>query len=594
MRFVDNVAAASGNDVGGGAIHAVTGHVNVRNSVFTGNRGGNGGAIGHIQARLTLEDTVFSGNATHARVADGGSGGAVYTDGSNSGPVVIRRSSFLGNTRHQPRGSALHLPVRRHLELHDRGLLVLGQRDGEQRGCHLPPERGPHDPRQHVLGEYDRRPGRRPVAPRQQPGRDHELHLRGQRRGGPGPEQRFERPRRGDSHQREQRRDDQPLDDRLQPRRLGGGGITGGGGSSRTTLRATIVARNTADNGGNPWNIAHNCSTQLLDGGFNLQYPNRAHPSDPNDPNCTAAITIADPRLPSLAWNGGLAPTLAPPVGSPALDAVTSGCPPPAIDQRGVARPLGARCDIGAVEVGAPFGVVDTPADGAGGVTGAIPVTGWALDDTTVQAVEVWRDAVSGEPAGPLFVGTATFVAGARPDVAAAYPTYPNADRAGWGYMLLTNMLPAGGNGTYRLHLWAIDGEGTRTLLGSRTLTCTNATATKPFGTIDTPGQGQTVSGSGYVVFGWALTPQAGTIPTDGSTIWVYVDGTPRGHPVYNQYRSDIATLFPGYANTNGAVGYYVLDTTSLANGIHTIAWSVTDNQGRADGIGSRYFWVQN
>ena len=37
-----------------------------------------------------------------------------------------------------------------------------------------------------------------------------------------------------------------------------------------------------------------------------------------------------------------------------------------------------------------------------------------------------------------------------------------------------------------------------------------------------------------------------------------------------------------------------VLDTTSLANGIHTIAWSVTDNQGRADGIGSRYFWVQN
>ena len=212
--------------------------------------------------------------------------------------------------------------------------------------------------------------------------------------------------------------------------------------------------------------------------------------------------------------------------------------------------------------MGAPFGVVDTPADGAGGVTGAMPVTGWALDDTTVQAVEVWRDAVSGEPAGPLFVGTATFVAGARPDVAAAYPTYPNADRAGWGYMLLTNMLPAGGNGTYRLHLWAIDGEGTRTLLGSRTLTCTNATATKPFGTIDTPGQGQTVSGSGYVVFGWALTPQPGAIPTDGSTIWVYVDGTPRGHPVYNQYRSDIATLFPGYANTDGAVGYFVLDTT--------------------------------
>ena len=41
-------------------------------------------------------------------------------------------------------------------------------------------------------------------------------------------------------------------------------------------------------------------------------------------------------------------------------------------------------------------------------------------------------------------------------------------------------------------------------------------------------------------------------------------------------------------------MGYFLLDTTSLANGIHTIAWSVTDDPDRADGIGSRYFWVQN
>ena len=92
------------------------------------------------------------------------------------------------------------------------------------------------------------------------------------------------------------------------------------------------------------------------------------------------------------------------------------------------------------------------------------------------------------------------------------------------------------------------------------------------------------MSGSGYVVFGWALTPQPGAIPTNGSTIWLFVDGTPIGHPVYDQYRSDIATLFPGYANSDGAVGYSVLDTTALANGIHTIAWSVTDSLGRADG----------
>jgi hypothetical protein len=104
---------------------------------------------------------------------------------------------------------------------------------------------------------------------------------------------------------------------------------------------------------------------------------------------------------------------------------------------------------------------------------------------------------------------------------------------------------------------------------------------------------GATISGV-YTVFGWALTPQPGIIPTNGSTIAVFVDGVSLGPPVYNQSRPDIATLFPGYNNTNGAVGYFYLDTTKLANGMHSIAWSVTDNLGRIEGIGSRLFWVSN
>ncbi len=246
---------------------------------------------------------------------------------------------------------------------------------------------------------------------------------------------------------------------------------------------------------------------------------------------------------------------------------------------------------------GPPFGSFDTPASGSTGVTGAIAVTGWALDNTGVTKVQVYRDPMPGEPTRPngkVYIGDGTFVPGARPDIAAAFPAYPNADRAGWGYMLLTNMLPGQGNGPFVLYAYAYDGSGNTTLLGGKAITCSNATATKPFGTLDTPGQGQTVSGNAYSVFGWALTPQPGVIPTDGSTIQVYVDGVPRGHPTYDLYRADIATLFPGYANTNGAVGYFVLDTTALSNGIHSIAWSVTDNLGRTDGIGSRFFWVQN
>jgi hypothetical protein len=72
------------------------------------------------------------------------------------------------------------------------------------------------------------------------------------------------------------------------------------------------------------------------------------------------------------------------------------------------------------------------------------------------------------------------------------------------------------------------------------------------------------------------------------------VDNKFVGRPVYNNYRADIAALFPGYANSNGAVGYFYLDTTVYENGVHTIHWIVTDNAGNSDGVGSRYFIIQN
>jgi len=61
-----------------------------------------------------------------------------------------------------------------------------------------------------------------------------------------------------------------------------------------------------------------------------------------------------------------------------------------------------------------------------------------------------------------------------------------------------------------------------------------------------------------------------------------------------NQRRSDVASLFPGLCNSNGAIGFYYIDTTQLANGVHTISWSVTDNAGHTDGVGSRFFTVLN
>jgi hypothetical protein len=130
-------------------------------------------------------------------------------------------------------------------------------------------------------------------------------------------------------------------------------------------------------------------------------------------------------------------------------------------------------------------------------------------------------------------------------------------------------------------------------LLGARTITVDNVGAILPFGTIDTPGQGETVSG---VITNWgrALTPPPALIPLDGSTLDVIVDGVAVGPPTFGLNRPDIAALFPGYANTSSAVGYFTLDTTALTNGLHTIAWIVRDSRGRAQGIGSRFFTVRN
>ncbi len=232
-----------------------------------------------------------------------------------------------------------------------------------------------------------------------------------------------------------------------------------------------------------------------------------------------------------------------------------------------------------------PFGEFATPEE-ASTVSSSVPVTGWVIDDIGVESVKIYN--------GDSYVGDALLVEGARTDIEAAYPDYPGNYKAGWGYMLLTYFLPDGGNGTYTLSARATDREGNVVTLGSKTVTIDNNSATKPFGAIDTPAQGGAASGSSFRNGGWVLTPQPNMVPENGSTIDVYVDGVFLGNPVYGINRPDIASLFPGYANSNGAHAYFEFDTTAYSNGVHTIYWIATDNGGNADGVGSRFFTVGN
>jgi hypothetical protein len=244
-----------------------------------------------------------------------------------------------------------------------------------------------------------------------------------------------------------------------------------------------------------------------------------------------------------------------------------------------------------------PFGSFDTPTDNTSGVTGSLAITGWALDDVGVSQVRILRDPVLGETPGQLvLIGTATLVEDARPDVTNAYATYPDSYRAGWGYLALTNMLPNGGSGTFRLYAYADDLDGHSTLLGTKTITCANP-GTPPFGAIDSPAPGQTVSGT-VTNFGWVLSHGTTTFAdgAQGGTVSVLIDGVNVGSPMGWTSRPDLLPLFPvvQYGGINFAEAVFAFDSTKLTDGVHTIAWVVTDTKGTTSGIGSRFFRVFN
>ena len=326
-----------------------------------------------------------------------------------------------------------------------------------------------------------------------------------------------------------------------------------------------------------------------------------------------------------------------------------------------------------------PIGQVDTPAQGVGSVQGSLGITGWVVDDRGVASVKIYRNCLPFEqsqspspcttvtdngrttqPPPLVFMGDANFVSGARPDIEATFPSLPATNTAGWGFLVLTQMLPNavlelpnGGEGAFTIYVFAEDTSGKRTMLGRSfvpnnpggndptnvTITNVSQSVVKPFGAIDTPAQGATVSG---IVnnFGWALTPDADSVIGSGdisisqngaSTVFLNAAPTyganPLGQITFNYCRGTVGNPVPSglfcnddvsniFGNTTpqaslstrtanptvyrnldagrGPIGLYVLDTTPLTNGVYQLQWSVLDNLGRAEGIGSRFITVLN
>ena len=145
---------------------------------------------------------------------------------------------------------------------------------------------------------------------------------------------------------------------------LAGGGtvILTCSGTITLTATITVAANTTLDGSGQAVTISgnhlvrvfsvsskgRNCDGTITDGGGNLSYPDTTCPG-----------INADPLLGPLQNNGGPTQTMDLGPGSAAFEAGDNATCAAALvnnlDQRGVTRPQGARCDIGAVEHLLPF-----------------------------------------------------------------------------------------------------------------------------------------------------------------------------------------------------------------------------------------------
>jgi predicted outer membrane repeat protein len=345
-EFSDNAASTEG-EIGGGAIYSQSGGTNIiLDSRFTNNSGGIGGAVNSLLSDLIIVDSVFVGN----RATD--AGGAVYTDGGiavesgasdkgTRGVIRICGSRFEGNEGGTQGGAAflfaygvdrveiLLSSFARNTVMSESGSEGLG---GAVRGSAVVTVAG-------STFEENRAGGQGGAL------------WFGETGGVSIVSSTFVRNRA------------ESLDG---AEGLGGAiagsvevaitsctlvenfaGWTGGAifASPGYTLKNTLLAFNSAFNGGNPWNIDQTCSDGY-EGDHNLQWP-ESNLDNPSEANCTPGILVAEPLLGELGDHGGFTRTVPLLEGSPGID---GGDPEtcPETDQRGT--PRAGTCDIGAFE----------------------------------------------------------------------------------------------------------------------------------------------------------------------------------------------------------------------------------------------------
>lgn len=217
---------------------------------------------------------------------------------------------------------------------------------------------------------------------------------------------------------------------------------------------------------------------------------------------------------------------------------------------------------------------VDNPNSQTPTLTGSQVIGGWAIDpNSRISAITI---AVDGIPLGNAGYG------GNRADACASHPGIPGCPNVGWSFQLDTTLIA---DGAHNLAVTVIpfSGQGfTQTVPFKVANLGIAANPTRM--SIDRP-KSTTAPFSGFASFGgWALNDSALI-----STVEISIDGSPNGYAVYGGVRDDVCAKLPGRPGCPNVGWNYLLNTSVLVNGTHSVQVTATAANGQRATSGATF-----